>query len=47
MKEIEQIKAWAVLMYREIDEQLDADWVCEQLEQQEKIDTCEALDNPV
>lgn len=36
MKEIEQIKAWAVLMYREIDEQLDADWVYEQLNNKKK-----------
>ncbi len=45
--EIEQIKAWAALMYREVDEQLDADWVWEQLQQQEEICRCEQLANPV
>ena len=45
--QIEQIKAWAVLMYREVDEQLDADWVWEQLQRQEEICRCEQLANPV
>ena len=44
---IEQIKAWAVLMYREVDQQLDADWVADQLEQREEIDSCDSLSNPV
>lgn len=45
--EIEQIKAWAALMYREVDEQLDADWVWEQLQQREKINSCEEFANHV
>lgn len=44
---IEQIKAWAVLMYKEVDEEMDCYWVQDQLEQREKIDSCEALANPV
>jgi hypothetical protein len=42
--DIEQIKAWAVLMYREIDQDLDAQSVQEHLEQQEKILSCETED---
>lgn len=45
--DIEQIKAWAVLMYREADEDLDAQWVRSHLERQEKICSCEAEDNTV
>lgn len=45
--QIEQIKAWAVLMYHEVDQELDCYWVMDQLEQREKIETCEAIDNPV
>lgn len=45
--QIEQIKAWAVLMYREVDEELDCYWVMDELERREKIETCEALDNTV
>ena len=47
MIDIEQIKAWAVLMYHEVDQDLDAQWVRDHLAQQEKIETCEALDFPV
>lgn len=42
--DIEQIKAWAILMYREIDQDLDAQSVQEHLEQQEKILSCETED---
>jgi hypothetical protein len=42
--DIEQIKAWAVLMYREIDQDLDAQSVQEHLEQQEEILSCELED---
>lgn len=44
---IEQIKAWAVLMYREVDQEMDCFWVQDQIEQREKIDSCEASDFPV
>jgi len=47
MKEIEQIRWWAVLMYQELDEELDCHWVQDQLAQQAEIETCTALDNPV
>lgn len=44
---IEQIKAWAVLMYKEVDAEMDCFWVQDQLEQRAKIDSCEASDFPV
>ena len=42
--DIEQIKEWAVLMYREIDQDLDAQSVQDHLDQQEKILSCETED---
>ena len=44
---IEHILVWAKAMYKEVDEQLDCDWVTEQAERQEKINTCEAEANSV